>query len=41
MYINREQSQMVIDYLDINENNIVGYTEFSKQILPKENNALK
>lgn len=32
---------MVVDYLDINTNNVVGYTEFSKQLLPKENNALK
>lgn len=41
IFVSREQSQLIVDYLDINENSVVGYTEFSKQLLPKENNALK
>lgn len=39
--VNREESEWIVDYLDINNNGIVGYTEFSKQLLPKENNALR
>ena len=41
IYISRTDAQKVVNYLDVNQNTIVSYTEFSKQILPKEHSTLK